>query len=183
MSDIADDTTKAAGVVRPMQLADLEMVLDWRNHPDIRRYMFNTHVISLDESRAWFQRCAEDARRHLLIYEEAGQPLGFVNLHEGDDGIADWGFYAAPGAARGTGRRLGAAALRHAFGPLGLRGLRGQALVDNERSIAFHERFGFRRGEVLRDRHLDGEPRPDVVCFDLSLEDWHRHRARNPQDE
>jgi len=158
--------------VRPMRPDDLDAVLSWRNHPDVRRHMYTTHEIGIAEHRAWYERSAADPRRHLLIVEQAGQPLGFVHFTEAaTDDVADWGFYAVPGAPPGTGRRLGAAALDHAFGTLGLRKVRGQALLSNERSQAMHRALGF-TGEALPE---PGHP-VDSVGFGLTARQW-RERA------
>lgn len=154
--------------VRPMRPDDLDAVLAWRNHPDVRRHMYTTHEIGAAEHRAWYERSANDPRRHLLIVEQAGQPLGFVHFTEAaTDDVADWGFYAVPGALPGTGRCLGAAALDHAFGTLGLRKVRGQALLSNERSQAMHRALGF-TGEALPEQ----TDRADSVGFGMTFRQW-----------
>src|SRR6185312_3042269 len=102
--------------VRGMREDDLESVLRWRNHPDIRGRMYNSREISPAEHREWYARAMRDPHRHLLIVEQSGMPLGFVQFTEsGSDGVADWGFYAVPDAAAGSGTKLGTAALDHAF--------------------------------------------------------------------
>ena len=68
------------GVLRPMVDADLERVLGWRNHPDVRRWMYTSHEIELDEHRRWFRGASQDERRHLLVYELDGEPCGYVNV-------------------------------------------------------------------------------------------------------
>ena len=160
--------------VRPMVSADLERVLAWRNHPEVRRYMYTQHEISLDEHTRWFERASQDPNRHLLIFECEGAPLGFINIHQiAPGGIADWGFYAAPDAPKGTGRRLGQAALQYAFSTAGLHKLCGQALSYNERSIRFHQKLGFQQEGILRQQHFDGQHYHDVVCFGLLANEWH----------
>lgn len=159
--------------VRPMRHADLERVLAWRNHPDVRRYMYTQEEIGIEQHHQWFERTLQDMRRHLLIFEMDGQPLGFVNFGESACGrIADWGFYAAPAAPNGTGRRLGIAALTHAFGELGLHKVCGEALAYNTRSMRFHSSLGFRQEGVLRDQHFDGTSYHDVICFGLLQHEW-----------
>ncbi|WP_347565285.1 UDP-4-amino-4,6-dideoxy-N-acetyl-beta-L-altrosamine N-acetyltransferase [Bordetella petrii] len=159
--------------VRRMRADDLARVLAWRNHPEIRRFMYTTHEISLEEHAAWFQRASADARKHLLIFEADGQPVGFANLSVASAGaIAEWGFYVAPDAPRGTGMRLGRAVLGHAFGPLGLHKVCGEALEFNERSVNFHGRLGFRQEGVLRDQHFDGETYCSIVVFGLLSHEW-----------
>lgn len=165
--------------IRKMQYADLEQVLAWRNHPEVSRFMYTQHEISLEEHTNWFERASQDARRHLLIYEQKGVALGFINLHANSPGgIAEWGFYAAPDAPKGTGRELGTHVLRYAFGKLGLHKVCGQALAFNEPSIRFHLRLGFRQEGLLRDQHFDGELYHDVVCFGLLATEWNANTER-----
>lgn len=160
--------------VRPMQAADLEQVLGWRNHPDVRRYMYTHHEISMDEHRRWFERASQDSRRYLLIFEIDSQPLGFVNIHQtGAGAVADWGFYVAPNAPKGTGRLLGQTTLDFSFNRAGLHKLCGQALGFNQRSIRFHQTLGFQQEGTLRQQHFDGQHYHDVVCFGLLASEWH----------
>lgn len=159
--------------VRPMTLADLETVLAWRNDSAVRRYMYTQHAISIEEHSRWFERASQDCTRHLLVFENNAVPLGFINIHEiSPGGVADWGFYAAPDAPKGTGRKLGQAALHYAFIQAGLHKLCGQALAYNERSIKFHRSLGFQQEGILRDQHFDGQSYHDVVCFGLLATEW-----------
>jgi UDP-4-amino-4,6-dideoxy-N-acetyl-beta-L-altrosamine N-acetyltransferase len=160
-----------------MHEADLEMVLAWRNHPEVRRYMYTQHEIALDEHRRWFEHCAGNPSKHLLVFELAGLASGFVSFTQIEGGkIADWGFYTMPDAPRGCGRLLGQAALQHAFSALGLHKVCGQALAYNERSIGFHRRLGFEQEGILRDQHFDGELYHSVVCFGLLESEWQARR-------
>lgn len=160
-------------VLRDMSVQDLERVLQWRNHDSVRRFMYTQHCITMEEHRRWFERCAEDPKRHLLIFEEAGIPLGFVNItHDENEAIADWGFYTSPTAKRGTGTNLGRKALRYAFETMELHKLCGQALDFNKGSIRFHEKLGFIREGVLREQHFDGTEYHDIVCFGLLKHEW-----------
>lgn len=161
--------------VRPMNKRDLGQVLSWRNHPDVRRYMFTQHEISFDEHARWFAQASQDPERHLLVFEINRTPRGFINVHQiATGGIADWGFYAAPEAPKGSGRAIGEAALRYAFETIGLHKLCGQALAFNERSIRFHLNLGFQREGVLRQQHFDAQQYHDVVCFGLLANEWQK---------
>lgn len=159
--------------LRPLTEDDLALVLAWRNHSEVRRYMYSRHEIDADEHRRWFAQCQGQPGRHLLIFEEEGRATGFVNFSPSRfAGSADWGFYAAPDAARGTGRRLGAAAMTLAFGRLGLHKVCGEALAGNERSIRLHEALGFQREGMLRDQYFDGAAYHSIVCFGLLGREW-----------
>lgn len=157
-----------SGRLRALAEADLPLVLSWRNHPDIRRCMFNQHPIEMSEHQAWFARASADPDTWLYVYESEGMPRGFAKIVRIDGGqVADWGFYAAPDAPKGTGSRLGRAVLAQAFDVLGLRKLCAQVLASNERSLEFHRRLGFRHEGVRRE---SGE----VHLFGLDAEQWRR---------
>lgn len=156
-----------------MTRQDLERVLAWRNHEDVRRYMYTQHEICLEEHVRWFERASLESSRHLLVFEVDTVSLGFINIHQiAPGGVADWGFYAAPDAPKGTGRQLGRAALRYAFIQAGLHKICGQAIVCNERSIKFHLSQGFQQEGILRDQYFDGRRHHDVVCFGLIAAEW-----------
>ena len=159
--------------LRPMVHADLELVLSWRNHPDVRRHMYTQHEISLDEHQRWFESAKADPKKRLLIFEVVHRPMGFVHFTEtGRGGIADWGFYTAPDAPKGSGRQLGSAALSHAFTQLELHKVSGRVLAYNERSINFHLALGFQQEGILRDQHFDGVHYHHVISFGLLCHDW-----------
>lgn len=165
-------------IIRPVTAGDLPMVLAWRNHPAVRAFMLTRHEIALDEHRAWFARASMDPTRRLLIVEDASGPVGyaqFANVKDG--GVADWGFYACPDAPRGSGRKLGVAALNHAFGALDLHKVCGQAIDSNRASIALHTRLGFAREGVLRDQHYIDGAYQSLVCFGLLKHEWQPDRV------
>ncbi len=88
--------------IRPMEVEDLGYVLQWRNHCDVRRFMYSQQEITKDEHKKWFESAAEDPAKHVLIFESGSQPLGFVQFSELLHGrVAEWGFYANPEASRG----------------------------------------------------------------------------------
>jgi UDP-4-amino-4,6-dideoxy-N-acetyl-beta-L-altrosamine N-acetyltransferase len=167
------DSTQIGPSIREMTADDLGNVLAWRNHPEIRRYMYTQHEISFVEHSAWFEKASLDARKHLLIFEMNGLPQGFINITEINVGrVADWGFYIAPEAAKGTGRQLGQLALTYSFQTIGVHKVCGQALAFNERSIKFHRSLGFQQEGILRDQHYDGEKYHAVICFGLINHEW-----------
>ena len=176
------ETNAITAQIRPMIHADLALVLAWRNHADVRRSMFNQHEITLEEHQRWFELTLPNPKKHLLIFEVNHQPLGFVNFNETDNGgIADWGFYAAPGAPKGSGRQLGRTALIHAFMQLKLHKVCGQALAYNERSIKFHQSQGFKQEGILCDQHFDGERYHNVICFGLLRHEWQTNSYKSQE--
>jgi len=161
--------------IRPISESDLEEVLRWRNHPDVSKHMFTQHTITPAEHKAWFDRNSQDRNRHMLVFEVDGRASGFVQFKtSGPKNTADWGFYIAPGAPPGTGRKLGQTALAYAFDTLRVRKLYGRALSSNGRSIAFHRALGFTEEGLPRDMHDDSYLHEAVVCFGLLAAKWYK---------
>lgn len=159
--------------IRALVYEDLPMVLSWRNHEDVRRFMFTQHEISLEEHSRWFAVASEDATRRLLVVENVSGPLGYVQLsHVEPGGVANWGFYVRPDAPKGSGLILGQVALSHAFGELKLYKVCGQAIKSNAASIAFHKRLGFAQEGVLRDQQYIAGAYHSLVCFGLLAREW-----------
>jgi UDP-4-amino-4,6-dideoxy-N-acetyl-beta-L-altrosamine N-acetyltransferase len=168
-----------ACTVRALTEEDLPMVLAWRNHPSVRSCMLTQHEISLEEHRNWFARVKEDkARQHLIVLDGA-DPLGFVQFNPVcQGGIADWGFYVRPDAPKGTGTKLGQAALLHGFNIFGLHKVCGQAIENNVVSIAFHQKLGFREEGRLREQQRIGDHYHTLVCFGLLVKEWQERIQR-----
>lgn len=156
-----------------MAEGDMDMVRAWRNDDSVRRHMFSSHEIGPEEHRRWFEVACQGPRRHLMILERDGRPAGFVNIGPVDDaGVADWGFYVAPGAPPGTGRLLGELTLLFAFDELRLRKLCGEVLESNEASLRFHQRLGFRQEGDSAEERRDGPHERKVIRFGLLASDW-----------
>lgn len=161
--------------IRPLAEHDLAQVLCWRNHPDVRSYMYSQHLITPEEHVAWFQRCQNSAERHPLIVEYNQTPFGFVNFTKhSHHKIADWGFYLAPDAQKGMGQALGETALNYAFNQLKLNKVCGEALSFNEKSIRFHLKMGFQQEGRLRAQFFDAQQTQfhDILCFGLLASEW-----------
>jgi RimJ/RimL family protein N-acetyltransferase len=131
--------------------------------------MNTQHEITLDEHCNWFAKASCDTKRRLLIVEGELGPLGYVQLNNvTPGGVADWGFYAKPNSPKGSGRKLGQMALKHAFGELKLYKVCGHVIESNAASIAFHKKLGFTLEGVLRDQQCITGTCHSIVCFGLS---------------
>lgn len=159
--------------VRTMRDTDLNLVRSWRNNPEVRRFMLTQHEISPEEHQSWFARVKQDESRCQLVAESGDLPVGYVQFSGVSlGGVADWGFYIAPQAPKGTGKAMGAAALDYGFSVLSLHKICGQALAYNAPSIGFHQHLGFTQEGVLRQHCLIDETYHDLICFGLLKAEW-----------
>jgi len=163
-----------------MQEGDLDFVLRWRNHPDVRIHMLTQHEIPMDAHHAWFECANKDETRLLLVIEEAGRPIGCVVFSNvGSGGAADWGFYVDPDSAPGTGRKVCATALDVAFNDLKVHKVAGQVLAFNDASIRIHLRLGFTQEGVLRKHRLINGKYHDLLIFGVLSDEWLRQNSES----
>ncbi|MCF6305572.1 MAG: UDP-4-amino-4,6-dideoxy-N-acetyl-beta-L-altrosamine N-acetyltransferase [Rhodobacteraceae bacterium] len=175
-----NSNTEKPDRLRPMLDRDLEMVMAWRNAPEVRKNMYTQQVITLAEHQHWWANIKEDQNSKYLIFEANGVPAGLVNFTDIDPvhKTAFWGFYTCPDAEKGTGTRLGTCALDFAFGALGLQLLTGEVLAGNAASLAFHKKLGFREaGRLAAHKEIDGAPM-DVYRFELKAAAWGQTRSK-----
>jgi UDP-4-amino-4,6-dideoxy-N-acetyl-beta-L-altrosamine N-acetyltransferase len=162
--------------LRILSTDDLPLLLQWRNHPSIAKFMFSQETIDVKAHYAWFQRVSEDPARHLLIYLTANTPKGFMQFSsiKGIKSIVEWGFYVAPTAEKGTGYHMCKLALDYAFNTMEVHKVFGEVLDFNIPSIKLHQKLGFIQEGLLRDHRFCGNKYVSVLNFGLLLEERNR---------
>lgn len=141
--------------LRPMTIDDVALLVRWDDDPDVAAAIGGRGADWYD----WPAELVADVPwRELLIAEEDGRPIGFLNLtnaHEeeshywGEIEAGTWAIDIWIGSPDDRGRGLGVEAMKLALGRLFDR--HGAAMVvidpavDNRRAIAFYERLGFER--------------------------------------
>lgn len=138
--------------LRPLGEADLETTLEWRNQEDVRIWFKSTHIIKIEQHRAWFEKYLQRDDDFVFVVEVEGKAMGQASVY----GI-DWagrgaevGRFIASPAARGKGyiRRACVALLRFCRDELGLASVFLEVKEDNVRAISIYVESGF--GEVGR---------------------------------
>ncbi|MBM7139700.1 MULTISPECIES: UDP-4-amino-4,6-dideoxy-N-acetyl-beta-L-altrosamine N-acetyltransferase [Acinetobacter] len=159
--------------LRALNANDLEMVLQWRNHDEIRKWMINSDVIALSDHLAWFERNKERTDRLFFIFEYQQQSQGYVSfIAVPNSSVYEWGFYIKPQAEKGMGHLLGSTALDFAFEQLKIEKVFGQVLDFNEKSLSFHKKMGFLQEGLLRKHFKDERGEFDIHQFGLLRKEW-----------
>lgn len=160
----------------------LEIMVKWRNDPDVSRYMFNQGVFTLEKQTEWYNKIINDeTRKQFIILEKKTlTPIGALNIMDIDytNSNADWGYYIGE-----TGYRMGGFAveaeylmLKYAFEILGLNKIYCRTLSNNMKVVSNHKKFGFSIEGVLRKHHKDGEDYLDVYFMSIFKEEFYRKK-------
>jgi aminoglycoside 6'-N-acetyltransferase len=150
--------------LRPMRLDDVELLDRWDEDPDVAASGGE------DDGYDWPLELSrgELPWRELLIAEEDGRPVGFVQLIDaaeeeshywGDDVPAGaWAIDIWIGSPEDRGRGIGAEMMRQAltrcFDEHGASEVLIDPLATNERAIRFYQRLGF---EFVEARDFDAD--------------------------
>jgi UDP-4-amino-4,6-dideoxy-N-acetyl-beta-L-altrosamine N-acetyltransferase len=167
-------------LLRDVAPHDQEQIREWRNNPEIRKYMYTDHEIGLEEHRAWFARILHDpsCKYWIIVYD--GKDVGVANLYNIDirNRRCYWGFYiGSKERLRGVGSFAEFLVLRFVFDELKLQKLCGEVLATNQAVINMHKKFGFSEEGLFRKHVFKGNSFADVVCIGLLREEWEAKKA------
>lgn len=159
--------------LRKLEEKDLLLILDWRNHDDIRKWMVNASIIQYEDHLQWFRRNQNRVDRSFYVFEYNKELQGYVSFQQVENSLAhEWGFYIKPNAEKGMGVLLGKTALMFAFQQLKITKIFGQVLSFNENSIKFHHKLGFKQEGLLRQHFKDERGEFDIFQFGLLKTEW-----------
>ena len=167
-------------LLRPLATDDLELVRTWRNSEAVAQYMYTDAPVSVEQQQAWFARISTDATKEYWLIMHQDRPVGVANLYaiNAEARSCYWAFYLGDENLRGSG--LGAkvelAVLAYVFDERKLNKLLCEVFVSNDKVIAMHEKFGFRRESYFRQHVYKNGVFRDVVGLALLQREWQQVR-------
>lgn len=152
MNLLADPLT-----LRRAAKSDCDNILDWRNHPDSRRFSLNPAPIDLEAHQGWFKNALKDPSKLLLIAESDSAAIGVLR-YDIDGETARVSVYLVPGASgKGWGGRilaLGEDQLRRAAPHV--RVLEAEIRADNIPSVRVFAAAGYEPYRSVYRKQIDG---------------------------
>lgn len=128
----------------------LQLVLSWRNHSSVRKWMYNRNIITLEEHLNFVKSLSSRNDKIYYLVERDGIYLGVFSLIDFDGNIGEWGYYLAPEFHHhGLGVEFYYSVLKFCFDTLGIKKMLGYALVDNKSANSLNFLFGF-KGEQFK---------------------------------
>ena len=138
--------------LRKATLDDCRTLFDWRNDPVTVAMSLVSEPVPWENHVAWFESSLQNPKRHLLVAELAGQPVGTIRFDDVDD-TAEISITVSPDQrGKGMGTSLLDAADGWAREELGLDRVIARIKETNPASIAIFKKSGYEiteTGEVL----------------------------------
>ncbi len=150
-----------------LNMEEKKKILQWRNNPEVRRWMYRDSPIKPDEHLRFIDTLKNRKDRLYFLVKTKGKPIGVIDLTEIDNSkkSANFGIYADP-ALRGKGGVLMHTLIAYAFGKLKLQKLIAEVFIDNKKAIGLYKRFGFQEVKIIE---KNGQK---LTTMELSNENW-----------
>ena len=137
-------------------------ILTWRNHPEVRKWMLNSGIISKDTHIQFINTLQHDKANRYFLLRKDKQKIGVVYFNDIHNEECAIGLYANPfKLKKGTGDILISTAIKYAFDNLNLKRIILEVFSDNKRAIALYKHHGF--NEYKRRQINDKE----LICMEL----------------
>lgn len=161
--------------VTELSEADLSRILSIRNEPPVRNNMYTNHQIGAEEHRLWVDGLRSSPDRKFFSVEHEANIVGAAGLSAINFAHrrADWAFYMSEAFhGRGIGSALEQQFLDLVFSTFDIEKLNCEVIEFNEKVIAMHERFGFRREGFRRDHVIRDGRKYGAVLLGITKAEW-----------
>lgn len=125
-----------------LTLDEKKMVLAWRNHESIRKWMFTQEEITLEDHLNYIDSLPNRQDRRYFLVKQDNEAIGIIDFTNIHDDQADIGLYAKP-HLRGVGKLLMHSIIEYGFTTLKANRLISEVFETNEAAIQLYTKFGF----------------------------------------
>jgi RimJ/RimL family protein N-acetyltransferase len=168
--------------IRALEKEDLDLLVEWRNDPQIAKGFFNTFPLTHAGQARWFDQYLECGNELLFIIEdEQRTPIGTIGFSQIDfkNQRAELGRLLI-GSQSHTGKGYAKHAVLWAedfgFDELNLNRIFLRVLADNVRAVELYKRCGFRQEGLLRMDHFSQGRWHDVLIMGVLREERRRYK-------
>jgi len=161
---------------------EVEMIRELRNHPDVKKWMYNDKDITKEEHLNFMSRLKIDERNFYYLVKNNNLNVGVIYLNKVDfyNRNAYFGLYANQfGKTPYTAVVLEKALLKLAFEVASLHTLKLEVIENNERAIKFYKRIGFKEEGKLRDFVFRDDKWFDVIVMGMTEGEYRNVQGKN----
>jgi diamine N-acetyltransferase len=154
--------------LREIEEKDLEVIVAWRNDPEILRWLFSYLPLSLVKQKKWYDRYVEDDTQQIFIVEmKEGTAIGTVGLSNIDhrNQRAELGILIdKKWQKKGIGNETLLLLIEFAWNEMNLRKIKALVFEENETAIKLYKSCGFEKEGVLKEEvYNNGEFRNVLI--------------------
>lgn len=166
--------------IRPITESDTQLIIKWRNDPQIVRNLYTQDMLTQEQHLRWLHNYVNTGKCSQFIIEECmdveKRAIGTVFIKNIDtkNSKGEFGIFIGEKFARGLGYGTAATKeiLYHTFEVLGLNRVYLTVFHDNIYAIKAYKQAGFEQEGILKQDFLRYDGYCDVLCMGITAERW-----------
>ena len=148
-----------------LKLEEKEMILKWRNHPEIRKWMYNQDEIKLEEHLNFIDSLKLRKDKLYFLVKKEDEFIGVIDFLDLDKKEIFYGIYSNPNSKiMGVGRILNEISIDFAFNSLKAHKLKLELFEDNIQVRNLYKKYKFRE---TSQKYVNNKK---VICMELENE-------------
>lgn len=124
-----------------------KMILDWRNHPKIRKWMYNQNEISLEEHLSFIENLKIYKEKLYFLVKNDEKYIGVIDFVDITSESLHMGIYTNPNLY-GQGSVLLNEIIKYSFENLKVNEIFSEVFELNTKALELYKKFGFE--EILK---------------------------------
>lgn len=146
-----------------LNLEEKNMVLSWRNHPNIKKWMYTTDDILLKEHLDFINSLRNKKDKLYFVVRQNDEYIGVINFINITLNTLDMGIYAKS-TKKGVGNILLEEIIKYSFESLKVKKILAEVFEENNKAINLYKKFNFKQ----TDKRIVN--RQKVICMELKNE-------------
>ncbi|MBD3807229.1 MAG: UDP-4-amino-4,6-dideoxy-N-acetyl-beta-L-altrosamine N-acetyltransferase [Epsilonproteobacteria bacterium] len=150
---------------RDLSFDEKIMVLGWRNHPNIKKWMYTQEDISLENHLKFIDSLKSNKDKLYFLLKESGEYIGVIDFYNFKDNSCDIGLYQNPNL-KGRGQNIMNTICKYAFGCLKLKSIFAEVILSNAKAYDLYHQFGFK---IVKELNVK---KHNIYRMELINENW-----------
>ena len=147
-----------------LELEEKEMILKWRNHPDIRKWMYNQDEIKLEEHLNFIESIKSRKDKLYFLVKKEEEFIGVIDFTQlVEKKSVHMGIYSNPNL-KGNGKILLNKIIDYSFNNLKVERVFSEVFAENEKAHNLYKKFNFKD---ISEKTVNNKK---VICMELENE-------------
>jgi UDP-4-amino-4,6-dideoxy-N-acetyl-beta-L-altrosamine N-acetyltransferase len=125
-----------------LTLEQKKMILEWRNHPDVRKWMYTDNKISLINHLKFIESLKNTKDKLYFLLQNETESVGVFDFIDITKDSCEFGLYANPNL-RAMGKIIMNEIIKYAFEVLKVSKLKAGILKDNKKAVSLYRSYCF----------------------------------------
>lgn len=143
-----------------LSLDEKKMVLEWRNYPNIKKWMYSDSDIALEDHLNFIELLKNREDKQYYLVKNNNEYIGVIDFTNINTKATDIGLYANPELKR-IGNILMKKIIDYSFNSLKVSIIYAEVFLDNDKAYSLYLRNGFKEFDR---KYIN---KKEVICMEL----------------